>query len=197
MKFKTLVEEKKKELRSENIRDVQQAAVNNEEWLCDKIDNHLERFGDTLSETKEDVLVKIQNDLMVASLFAKDPSKQNVSEKMVAELLDIEKLPAGGANSVRFNKEGELVSQNTPDASKSADFLYNGIYLTQKYTRVCGGAQDNQRDDVITFLENGSLGGYKVGALVDGEYWDNNADYIKEYFKDNDAVSVLSMDDLI
>ena len=29
MKFKTLVEEKKKELRSENIRDVQQAAVNN------------------------------------------------------------------------------------------------------------------------------------------------------------------------
>ena len=84
MKFKTLVEEKKKELRSENIRDVQQAAVNNEEWLCDKIDNHLERFGDTLSETKEDVLVKIQNDLMVASLFAKDPSKQNVSEKMVA-----------------------------------------------------------------------------------------------------------------
>ncbi len=161
MKFKTLVEEKKKELRSENIRDVQQAAVNNEEWLCDKIDNHLERFGDTLSETKEDVLVKIQNDLMVASLFAKDPSKQNVSEKMVAELLDIEKLPAGGANSVRFNKEGELVSQNTPDA------------------------------------RNGSLGGYKVGALVDGEYWDNNADYIKEYFKDNDAVSVLSMDDLI
>lgn len=185
MKFKTLVEEKKKELRSENIRDVQQAAVNNEEWLCDKILDFMQ------------LLVKIQNDLMVASLFAKDPSKQNVSEKMVAELLDIEKLPAGGANSVRFNKEGELVSQNTPDASKSADFLYNGIYLTQKYTRVCGGAQDNQRDDVITFLENGSLGGYKVGALLDGEYWDNNADYIKEYFKDNDAVSVLSMDDLI
>ena len=50
---------------------------------------------------------------------------------------------------------------------------------------------------MITFLENGSLGGYKVGALVDGEYWDNNTDYIKEYFKDNDAVSVLSMDDLI
>ena len=54
-----------------------------------------------------------------------------------------------------------LASGNT----KSADFQYGEYYATQKYTDGSGGAQDNQRNDVIDFLKRGSIK-HKVAAIV-------------------------------
>ena len=81
--------------------------------------------------------------------------------------------------------------------SKSVDFVVNNTYITQKYTRSTGGAQDNQYADVIDFLIKGSKKN-KVAAIVDGSYWnDGKREELKEYFKSNDNVQVLSMDDIL
>jgi len=102
-------------------------------------------------------------------MFCKDPSKQNISEK----ILGIQRLPVSGVNSIRFTPDGKLTGVKSigVSKSKSADFLFNGIYFTQKYTAESGGAQDNQYNDVVDFLVKDSIN-YKVGAIVDGEYWD-------------------------
>ena len=165
-------------------------------WVQEKIDNYLERFSGLFS--KEEVIQQILDNDLIASFFAKDPSKQNVSEKECAKWIGAEKLPALGKNCIRFDEEGNIVSKKDVGVSKSADFLVEGIYFTQKYTgENSGGAQDNQYEDVVTFLINGSKQ-HKVGAIVDGFYWDNlkNKVKIKEAFKNNSNVIILSADEI-
>jgi hypothetical protein len=193
MKFIELVEKRKKEQRLNNIKELRQDI--NSEWVKTKINNHLERFSGIF--TYEDIQNEILHSDIVASLFAKDPSKQNISEKMVEELLKIKKLPASGKNCIRFNQTGEIVSTSAPSHTKSADFIVDDAYITQKYTMETGGAQDNQYDDVVSFLTYGSQQ-YKVGALVDGLYWENGKrQELINYFKDNPNVVILSMDNLL
>jgi hypothetical protein len=193
MKFIELVEKRKKEQRLNNIKELRQGI--NSEWVKTKINNHLERFSGIF--TYEDIQNEILHSDIVASLFAKDPSKQNISEKMVEELLKIKKLPASGKNCIRFNQTGEIVSTSAPSHTKSADFIVDDAYITQKYTMETGGAQDNQYDDVVSFLTYGSQQ-YKVGALVDGLYWENGKrQELINYFKDNPNVVILSMDNLL
>lgn len=106
------------------------------------------------------------------------------------------KLPANGKNCIRFTSTGEIVHTATVGVSKSADFLIDGIYYTQKYTMESGGAQNNQYHDVIEFLEKGSIS-HKVGAILDGFYWENGyRDTLINHFCDNNNVVILSMDDI-
>lgn len=168
----------------------------NSSWVQEKIDNYLSRFGDIF--TKEEVISQIMNNDIVASFFAKDPAKQNLSEKECAKWIGVEKLPALGKNCIRFDSEGNIISRKEVGASKSADFLVEGIYFTQKYTgENTGGAQDNQYEDVITFLMNGSKR-QKVGAIVDGAYWEDfgNRRTLEAAFIDNPNVIILSADDI-
>lgn len=165
-------------------------------WVQEKIDNYLERFSDLFS--KEEIIQQILNNDLTASFFAKDPSKQNVSEKECAKWIGAEKLPALGKNCIRFDSKGNIVSKKDVGVSKSADFLIDGVYFTQKYTgNNSGGAQDNQYEDVVTFLTNGSKC-QRVGAIVDGFYWDclKNKEKLKEAFKDNSNVIILSADEI-
>ena len=68
--------------------------------------------------------------------------------------------------------------------------------ITQKYTEGEGGAQDNQRNDVIDFLKRGSIK-HKVMAVVDGDYWDSKYKAILiEEFKDNPNVKITSVTEL-
>lgn len=137
------------------------------------------------------------NDLVV-SFFAKDPLKQNITEKECEKWIGVKKLPANGKNSIRFDSEGNIVSERIADTSKSADFLVEGIYFTQKYIgNSSGGAQDNQYNDVANFLSYGSIN-HKVGAIVDGNYWDElgNRKILIDAFKDNKNVIILSADDI-
>ena len=101
-----------------------------------------------------------------------------------------------GKNCVRFDREGNICSEKTIAATKSVDFIIENTFITQKYTRNQGGAQDNQFQDVINFLNAGSIKN-KVGALLDGEYWEEKRSILKAYYKTNENVIILCMDDLL
>ena len=192
MNFISYVEELKTMARMENLaivrQDIDKADVK------DKINNFIERWPCfTAEQVKEQILT---NDL-VAAQFAKDPAKQNIAEKAIMSLIGADKkMPASGRNCIRFTSTGEIVHSAVAGASKSVDFFIDGVYYTQKYTMEAGGAQDNQYHDVIEFLEKGSIL-YKVGAIVDGYYWeDGRRNTLIDYFKNNPNVVILSMDDI-
>lgn len=190
MDFVKYVEDKKVEARRKNLREVQEQVK--EEWVQQKIDNYLKSNPGLF--TKEEIENNIQQNPIVASFFCKDPSKQNISENLCAEVLNISKLPANDKNCIRFCDDGKitsLVAGNT----KSADFIYNGYYATQKYTMSKGGSQDNQRNDVIDFLKRGSIS-HKVMAILDGAYWDEYRNELKQLFAGNDNVLITSVSEL-
>ena len=188
--FEEIVKEREKELRLKNILEVRQN-INHADYQL-KVINFSEKTGFSV----EDIVNKIMTDDMFVFFFAKDPKKQNFTEKLVAELLKVEKLPASGKNCIRFNQDGDIVATNNGDVSKSADFYINGVYYTQKYTYESGGAQDNQYNDVRDFLIKGSKK-YKVGAIVDGAYWNNKRLQLQQMFKDNPNVVITTVDELL
>lgn len=194
MNFNELIEEEKAHQRENNITTLRNEI--NKSWVEEKLNNFLERYKYSNLGTVEELKNLILADKLVASFFIKDPSKQNITEKAVARLLKVDKMPASGSNSVCFNESGELVHSTSNRNSKSADFYFNNIYWTQKYTTSSGGHQDNQRHDVVKFLEYGSKN-YKVGALLDGDYWVNHINKLKEDFKNNDNVIILSCEDIL
>lgn len=188
--FETLVEEKEKELIKNNLKDLRNNISNSDYQY--KIDKYCEKFN----FKKEEVIEQIKENDIVASFFMKDPLRQNFIEKMVAELLNTSILSQTGKNSVRFNSKGELGHLKTPNTSKAADFYINNTYITQKYTRGFGGAQDNQYNDVVDFLLKGSQQ-YRVGAILDGSYWEEKRKELENFFQDNENVSIYSMDDFL
>lgn len=190
MNFIEKVENEKKKLRLLNIEELRKDI--DKAWVKEKIHNHVIAFDGIITENE--VREAILNNIIVASKFCKDPNKQNISEKLAIEILEVKKLPASGKNAIRFNDDGDIVSIATGN-TKSADFIYNGYYTTQKYTSQDGGAQDNQRNDVIDFLKRGSKK-YKVAAIVDGAYWDKWRDKIQEQFKNNPNVLITSISEI-
>lgn len=192
MRFVDYVEKLKLEARKQNIRLVREEI--DRPWVKTKINTFITAWDGmwTAEEVKEQILT---NDL-VAAKFAKDPGRQNIGEVAVNNLLGADKKL--GVNQVRFDATGEMVSgPASAGCSKSADyFLDDGIYYTQKFTTGFGGAQDLAYHDVVEFLEKGSLL-YKVGAILDGTYWDSGKrESLKRYFADNPNVVIVSMDDI-
>ena len=193
MRFINYVEKLKLEARKKNILVVREEI--DKTWVKTKINTFITAWDGMWSaeEVKEQILT---NDI-VAAKFAKDPGRQNIGEVAVNNLLGADKKL--GVNQVRFNERGEKISgPQQVGCSKSADYLLDdGIYYTQKFTTGAGGAQDLAYHDVIEFLEKGSIL-YKVGAILDGTYWDNGKrDELKQYFANNPNVSIISMDDII
>lgn len=190
MNFTAYVEEKKKEARLANIEEVRREIDCS--WVREKIANHVAAFDGFMSA--EEVREAILTNIVVASKFCKDPGKQNISENLAAQVLGLKKLPSQGKNCIRFNDEGEIVWESKGN-TKSADFILDEHYATQKYTDGAGGAQDNQRNDVIDFLKRGSIH-HKVAAIVDGAYWDKHRDELKTLFADNSNVIITSVTEL-
>lgn len=190
MNFSDYVENKKREEYKNNIQEVRSNIKAN--WVQKKINNYLQRFPNLF--TKEEVENNILNNDIVASFFCKDPTKQNLSEKLCVEVLNLTKLPGNGKNCIRFDNNSNITSSATGN-TKSVDFIFNGYYTTQKYTTSEGGAQDNQKNDVIDFLRRGSIKN-KVAAILDGEYWDKNRQTLIELFKNNPNVYITSVSEL-
>ena len=190
MNFTEYVEKAKKEARLKNIQQVRDEI--DQSWVRDKINSYLAAVDYIVSE--EEVKEGILTNTIIASKFCKDPSKQNLSENLVSEILGIPKLPSQGKNCIRFNDNGDIVSVKGTN-TKSADFMYGEYYATQKYTGEAGGAQDNQKNDVIDFLKRGSIK-YKVAAIVDGPYWDYHREVLKEEFKNNPNVLITSVTEI-
>lgn len=198
-KFAILVEQEKINNRKKNIEQVKLdlqstgAAYND---IIIKIKNFIDRFDGMFLE--QDIIQKILNDDAFAAMFAKDPTKQNISEKMCSDYIGIKRAPQSGKNCIRFTDTGDIVSSKKEGGCKSVDFILpEGVYATQKYTGAnTGGAQDNQFDDVVAFLKNGSIH-HKVAAIVDGWYWEDNhmKERLSEMFADNSNVYIFSADD--
>ena len=188
--FETLVAERKKQLIQNNLEDLQKNLLNSDYQT--KVYNFATKFGFNIDEVNQ----AIKDNIFLAACFIKDPSKQNFTEKLVAEVLKIEKLPAAGKNCIRFDENGDILSANKGNVSKSADFYIDNRYYTQKYTNETGGAQDNQYKDVMDFLVKGSKK-HLVGAIVDGVYWTSgHKAQLIELFKNNPNVVITSVDEL-
>ncbi len=158
-------------------------------WAQKKIVNWAEKYGYDKNEVEQ----KIMNDDMFAAMFAKDPIKQNYTEKIAEQLLGVKHL---ANTAMSFTENGELVEGCAVNNSKSVDFIKDGVYITQKYTTSTGGAQDNQYRDVIQFLKYGSKK-HKVAAYIDGSYYTvAKRTELKRLFASNPNVQICSLGDL-
>ncbi len=163
-----------------NLEIVKQST--NEEWLKLKVRNFVEKHG---TITVEELLKQIKENDWVASFFAKDPSKQGIHEKTAAEYLktffkDLQILPKSGKNA-KYVVNGSVVSNRPNKTYKSIDFTFSHmgytIYASHKYTNESGGAQDHQRNDLISFVEHSAKPINKKHifiAIADGKYYTKN-----------------------
>ncbi len=173
----------KKRLYLENLEEVIRAAQGNvEEWLDFKI----KAFCHTFDFSYQEVLNLLRQNQYFAAHFIKDPGRQNFYENQALEFLkshlifsSVVKLPPSG-NDALFIISGRLLRRReiqNADNHKSIDFhaITNdiNIYLAHKYTAEAGGAQDNQYNDLINFLNQANLynGDDYFIALADGAYY--------------------------
>ena len=151
-----------------------------------KINNWKEKWG--TSGSLKYYLEKINNDKDFATIFAKEPGKQNIFEKLQLDFLretlvganiaqSVNKLPSSGPNQL-FLEDGHLVNKKSSENLKNLDvevILVNGlsVYGTLKYTGDwVGGHQDNQKHDVMSCLQQHDLNtGVFIFAGVDGPYY--------------------------
>jgi hypothetical protein len=120
-----------------------------------------------------------------AASFAKDPWKQNLTEKYLPGYYEsklgvlVTKLPTDEANMVRISDGNIIIGKGNAD-TKSIDFMWsNGeytAYLAHKFTRDGGGAQDNQASELDRFMKAASnhINHTNVFyACGDGKYYDS------------------------
>ena len=188
-----IFKQSKKDKSIENLIDVRNNI--NSKWLETKISNHLE--NNSLDLSIDDVKSQIMNNDLVASMFMKNPTKQNIYENISAnfikELNIVDDFVNHPSNVKLFLYNGKIVNTKH-NGLKSIDFTWksNGknIYATQKYIDEHGGAQDNQFNDIITFLENAIKSNpdddnvYVV--IVDGDYFnEQKMNILKQYQRKN------------
>lgn len=167
-----------------------------------KITNHAEKFGRSFDEVKEKIMI----DDMYAEIFAKDPSKQNIYEKLAAKYisdLDIVSNFRNLPNSAKmFVVEGFVVNTRQNDV-KSIDFHFKigekNIYASHKYIKATyGGAQDNQYNEVRNFLRNCNKinsGNDFYIAICDGPYFETKIETLNSEFG-SDNVIAMNIDGL-
>ena len=175
-------------LRNENLQHAKNSAKDKNEWIVEKAQNWLNRWGNHISI--DEVLNKIIADDDFARIFAKDPQKQSFHENL-------------GLHSM---EKAGLKVRGEPKSGRSAIYIHNGQiktglikkpdpriksvdctcerggwrdYILQKWIAESGGAQDNQYSDIQGFVEQGNAYAVRVKddvriiALVDGPYFTN------------------------
>lgn len=198
-----IVEEKLLKQRKENVYHCK----NNPSEYAEKIRLHNKRFGEMWSD--EEIAEQISESEVLASFFAKDSAKQNLTEQYVADIIrnnsqvsNFEILSKGGKNSIRLDGKGNIIKGNCSiKNTKSVDFSFsykgNEILATQKFTRGKGGSQDNQCRDVVDFLKCASLrnGTERFMAILDGDYYtEEKMKELRGMFKGKRNITVTSAD---
>lgn len=203
MKYDYEQELKKQDLRKQNIKITQNSL--DESWLKLKIKNFCEKWG--FSPKK--VASEIKDNKIIAASFAKDPSKQNFYQTQALMFLNsmkivkrAEQLPSSGNESL-FIIDGEIKKgSEILDKShhKSIDFKINLknnkiIFVSHKYTKEPGGAQDNQRNDLINFVNEAEKysGNFIFVAIADGNYYKKDKTWIN-FLKIKDQSKVIITD---
>lgn len=176
-------EGEKKKLYAGNLKAVQKAT--GAKWLRLKIKNFAEKFG----FKEKEIAKRIEKDKFLAATFAKDPGRQNFYQKQALKFLrtmdvvkEAKELSAGGKNAWfvvngEVGKKGKFKKEELA-AVKSIDFkitLVDGtvILASHKYTKDKGGAQDNQKNDLLNFIRQAKAykGKYVMMAIADGAYY--------------------------
>ena len=125
----------------------------------------------------------------LAAVLSREARRQNVHENAASEYLRhlthvqaFQKLPSTGPNAQYINGDGQVVTGrqlgNAFRPSKSIDFQWRTgnvtCYAAQKYTKVGGGNQDNQFNEVERLLRNflpRINNDMALFILVDGQYY--------------------------
>ena len=107
---------------------------------------------------------KIIDDSLFSLQFAISPGRQSYHERIASDYIssldcidEFHNLPASGPESKFVGTKGiNKGKQERSLASKSIDFEIkvglNVVYVSHKYTKDDGGAQDNQYNDIRRFL---------------------------------------------
>ena len=196
-------EEIKKDQRKINRTKLRQSL--NEDWVIEKINKYIERHR--LNYSIEDVKKEILTSDLVASIFIKEPNKQNFTEKIISDAIKKNDL----VENFMTSKDGEIFLENgkiTKErkvGNKSIDFSWktNGknVFASQKYINESGGGQDNQFNDVKNFLmnaQNSNKDEFFI-AIVDGKYFNQSKmNYLKSFEDDNIFVcSIHSLQEVL
>lgn len=196
-----IVEKIKIEARKQNLRQVRREIES--AWLRTKIINHLTRHP-YIKQDIEDIKRSILENDLTASFFMKDPSRQNITEKFFSNMIEkmdsVVNFKPSNVNTNTYLIGGEIMNvSERPIGLKSVDFIFEHkdrlFVVSQKHTTGEGGAQDNQFNDVVSFLrESIGLVDATPIALVDGTYYTNQK--IEDLKKINSKAIVLSAFDL-
>lgn len=154
--------------------------------LSKRVETEAERLGMDPLELKKEMIV---NPTAFYLTVLKSPEKQGYHEKVlisyltdkVKSLNNVRNLVNSGTGAM-WLRDGKVSTSKGPDTIKSLDFAATttrqgktwNVYGICKYTQGAGGAQDNQRNDVITALEQVKEDSdFLVVATLDGSYWDS------------------------
>lgn len=165
-------------------------------------------------EVIREILKQISESDYVAGHFAKDPSKQNISESAQKKYMgfrsyEIEKLSASGKNSLRFCPKNKTLVWKKVEGGTSRSFDYIKEYgETVEYFlgKVCngqGGHQNTVKNEIVKFLksankflENNPDSNMVFTALVDGNAI--TEENVKEYRQyTNSKVRFFSSDEYV
>ena len=213
MRFNEYAKNKLRKRNLENLEEVQVHALMHLEdgeelpgYLEDKIIKRCNEYGWTFYQT----LASIITDPVAAAKFAKEAKKQGVAERAQQEFLEhrgiiVTKLVGEGSDAIRL-LDGELVygmRKGNLRSTKSMDFMCEGNDLMDliyaKYTEIAGGAQDNQAQDVVRFLEYATQyvenhdDNIRFVALLDGGYYFDKLEDLKKAYA-SDRVLVVTSD---
>ncbi|MGZ9756249.1 hypothetical protein [Mycoplasma sp. 4423] len=184
-----------KKRRMHNIKDVKRLLIQNDKSLLEKIYKDANRYDLDVDFIKDKI---INEDIFALIRYAKDPNKQNIHEDILLEYfhnqlynVTIHKLPKTGKNAKFINSFGNILNLSDREyneiTNKSIDFEFIKddiiFYFTFKYTNEKGGAQDNQRNDVMIFIENANKNQddkVKFLVILDGNYYVDQINKIKE-----------------
>ena len=173
-------------------------------------------FADNNNLNKKYVEQKIMNDYVFATHFAISPGRQSYHEEIASEYIaSIEcidkfiKLPSSGKGAKYISPFGISIGEKSDGImSKSIDFEIqlgdNVIYVSHKYTKDDGGAQDNQFNDIIWFireskaLKKTTLKNENVFflAIVDGPYYQRNNRIDKLRNEAENLIEVCTIEEL-
>lgn len=202
------------EKRLENLNLINNQTTIQEIDLIKKLQKYASKFGFEYNN----VLELFQTNEIFRAGFSKDPSKQSFHQTLAInfiktlENIDAQNtilLPAGGNNALYIISGQVIEGKNitTNKRPKSIDFLIKlnnkkTIYCTHKYTKESGGAQDNQLNDVLAFMENSkNLMSNDIFclAILDGDYYINKIENINQKYKTKNcqAITINNLNEYI
>lgn len=168
----------KKQATKSNLLLVKKDAKIGTKDLIYKLYNYIDKHS--LPLTVEELQYKIIEEDLIASFFAKDPGRQNIAEKTQIKYMEdaglqVTVYPTQGKNA-KYMKDGKVVTGtkkelNIEIAQKSLDCLVNDVHCSLKYTNEAGGAQTNQKNDIVNFIKHAKKTKGKFAAIVDGNFY--------------------------